>query len=151
MPSTRFKIGAAATLAALGLLAAVALASGGRETSQQSAAAPAPEVRTEVVRQTVHRSAPVPAQSGSAPATAPAAATQASPPVRSRADRSGRRSGDDAADHPEDRDDSADHREDRGDDRPEREDDGDAGDDEDDEDDGGHGRGRGRGRGGDDD
>ncbi len=58
MVTTRFKIAAAATVAALGVLAAVALAAGGVEkpaAGALEAAAPPEEVRTEVVREVVRR------------------------------------------------------------------------------------------------
>jgi hypothetical protein len=62
MRFTRTSIAAAATIAALGILAAVALASGGEPTTTAPAPAadtdPPAQVRTETVRRTVHRDAP---------------------------------------------------------------------------------------------
>jgi uncharacterized membrane protein YgcG len=62
MRFTRQSIAAAATIVALGVLAAVALASGGSEPITTAPAPtaetdPSPQVRTEVVRRTVHRNA----------------------------------------------------------------------------------------------
>jgi hypothetical protein len=151
MPS-RAKIAPAATLVALGALAAVALASGsgGDPAAVQTQDDVAtPEVRTEVVRRTVHRRAkaasspsgsgsassgrgPAPAPATAAPAPAPAAVAQASATPD---DHGGRHDDDRFDDHGGDRDD------DFGDDR--------SGHGRDDDDDSGHGRGRGRG--GDDD
>jgi hypothetical protein len=61
---TRFRITALATLAALGVLAAVALSAGGHQASATTTATtddPAVEVRTEVAPRAVRRSAPAPA------------------------------------------------------------------------------------------
>jgi hypothetical protein len=62
MRFTRTSIAAAATIAALGILAAVALASGGEQTTTAPAPAadtdPPAQVRTETVHRTVHRDAP---------------------------------------------------------------------------------------------
>jgi hypothetical protein len=81
MPFDRMRIAAASTVAALGVLAAVALNAGGEQSPSQPAAAPKPEVRTEVVRRTVRvtrkqpKSAPAPARQAAvrtaAPRTAP--------------------------------------------------------------------------------
>jgi hypothetical protein len=62
MRFTRNTIAAAATIVALGVLAAVALASGGSPGTTTAPAPtaetdPPPQVRTEVVRRTVHRDA----------------------------------------------------------------------------------------------
>lgn len=127
MSLDRTRIATGATLAALGVLAALALSAGGDEpsTTAAPAAAPTPEVRTEIIRRTVHvksksgssasagasRPTASPAQAA-APAGAPA--PRAAAPVRS--DDSGHRGDDDHSD-----------------------DDGSHGDDEDDDD--GHGRG----------
>jgi len=62
MRFSRTSIAAAATIAALGILAAVALASGGEQPTTAPAPAaetdPPAQVRTETVRRTVHRDAP---------------------------------------------------------------------------------------------
>src|SRR5918995_749577 len=70
MPFSRSQIAAVATIAALGALAVVALSAGGAE---QPAAPPAPtaetdpqpEIRTEVIRRTIHRRPRAAAASGS--------------------------------------------------------------------------------------
>jgi len=78
MPFDRTRIAAASTLAALGVLAAVALGAGGEQSPSQPAATPKPEVRTEVIRRTVRvrakhsKPAPAPARP---PAVRPAAST----------------------------------------------------------------------------
>jgi hypothetical protein len=76
MPVNRTTVATGITLAALGGLTAVAMSAGGKTTSQQPAAAPAAEVRTETVHRTVRvhrkqRSRPTP--SVAAPAPRPAA------------------------------------------------------------------------------
>ena len=149
---SRTKLAALLTVAALGVLAAVALASGSGgdpvAVQTQDDVATKPKVRTVIVRQTVHRRAkaatsPSAAASPSghrssghaaapapAPAPAPAAAPPAAPaPVAAVVDDHRGRGGDDGAydDHGGD----------------------DAYDDHGGDDDSGHGRGRGRG--GDDD
>ena len=135
MQTTRFKIAAATTLAALGILAALALSAGGQERTSTTATAPE-EVRTEVVQETVHktrrarnrgsggvlRAAPAPAPRVPAPAPPVAAPFPAGSP-----DGHHRGRGPGEGDHDEFEDEH--HA----------------------EDDHGHGRGRGRGRGGDDD
>jgi hypothetical protein len=144
MKISHHHIAAGLTVVALGLLATVALASG--ESSQSSeggapAAQSAPEVRTEIIRQTVHRrakrsssgrgsgssvrssSSPSPSRGRSAPATT-AVAPVATPDDHGGRGRGRGRGGDDDGHHEfEDHDDH----------------------------DGHHGRGRGRGRGGEDD
>jgi hypothetical protein len=153
---SRTTLAAAATIAALGVLAAVALASGGEETTP---AAPAPtaetdppvEVRTQVVRRTVHKR-PRTATSGARAASSSgsddgtldqgpgdrpripvaAAPPAAAPPASHSGPGPSGHHGDDDFD-----DDDDDHH---------------GGDDDHSDDDGhGRGRGRGRGRGGDDD
>jgi hypothetical protein len=153
---SRTTLAAAATIAALGVLAAVALASGGEETTP---AAPAPtaetdppvEVRTQVVRRTVHKR-PKTATSGAravsssssddgtldqGPGDRPRIPVAAAPPAA--AGPSASHSGPGPSGHHGDDDFDDDHHH--------------GGDDHGDDDDGGHGRGRGRGRGrgGDDD
>ncbi|HEY7077930.1 MAG TPA: hypothetical protein VH418_21280, partial [Solirubrobacteraceae bacterium] len=87
MPLTRTFAAAAVTLAALGLLAAIALGAGGTETPPaQPAATPKPEVRTVVIRRTVrvHRKRNEPARAAApAPAPAPAPPPAAPAPVTS--------------------------------------------------------------------
>jgi hypothetical protein len=120
MRFSRQSIAAAATIAALGVLAAVALAGG--ETEPTTAPAPtaetdpAPQVRTEVIRRTVHRTASSDDDStadqgpGDAPRTA-APAPSASPSGND--DRRGRDDDwDDSSGHggdDDDRDDSSGH------------------------------------------
>ncbi len=71
MTFSRSSIAAALTILALGLLAAVALAAGGSEPAATTAPAPAAEtdppveVRTKVIRRTIHRR---PKAAASAPA-----------------------------------------------------------------------------------
>ena len=69
MKPSRHQIAAGVTVVALGALATVALASGDASTDEPSgapaAAQSAPEVRTEIVRETVHRRAQGSAASGS--------------------------------------------------------------------------------------
>ncbi|MEO8689431.1 MAG: hypothetical protein ABI611_14615, partial [Solirubrobacteraceae bacterium] len=83
MKPSRNHIAAAVTVLALGVLATVALATGG--TPQPAAApvssrvAPAPEVRTEIVRETIHRRAKRKRSHGSRRAGAAPAATRAIP------------------------------------------------------------------------
>jgi hypothetical protein len=111
MNPSRHQIAAGVTVVALGALATVALASGGTP-SKDTVAAPtatqsAPEVRTEIVRETIHRRAKrsgsgssgrsVSASSGpSRAATAPATAAVA--PVSTPDQRRGRGGDDDGAD-----------------------------------------------------
>ena len=77
MPINRTTVATGVTLAALGGLTAVAMSSGGGETtSQQPAAAPAAEIRTETVHRRVHvrrKQCSRPARSVAAPAPRPAA------------------------------------------------------------------------------
>ena len=81
MPFDRTRIAAGTTLAALGVLAAVALNAGGKPSASQPTAAPKPEVRTEVIRRTVRvsrkhsESAPGPVR----PAAQPRAGRPATP------------------------------------------------------------------------
>jgi hypothetical protein len=91
MRFTRTSIAAAATIAALGILAAVALASGGSESTSAPAPAaetdPPAQVRTETIRRTVHRQAPARAASSNDDGTADqgpgdAPATPVAPTVR---------------------------------------------------------------------
>lgn len=160
MSLSRTTIAPAATIAALGVLAAVALASGGEEPT---AAAPAPaaetdppvEVRTQVIRRTIHKRPKATASGARAsssdddgtldqgPGDRPAipVAPSAAPPASS-SDHSGPGP---SSGH---RGDEDDHFDDHGGDDDDHFDD-----DHGDDDDSGHGRGRGRGRGrgGDDD
>ena len=162
MRFSRSTIAATATIAALGVLAAVALASGGAEAPAPPAPAaetdPPVEVRTETIRRTVHRRAKAarsdddgtldqgPGDAPRIPVAPAGAAASAVPAVAV-----SRRGGHDFEDHsgpgrgghdPDDHDDDFDDHDDDFDDHFESGDD-----------DGGHGRGRGRGRGrgGDDD
>ena len=166
MKPSRHQIAAGVTVVALGALATVALASGSTEPNE-TAAAPqsAPEVRTEIVRETVHRRAKGSGSSGSgapssgsrtvrsssSPSPSPSStpATAAVAPVSSPDHQRRGRGSDDVGfdDHGGRRgeDDSDDHGG-RG-----RGGDDDGSDDHGGDDDSGHGRGRGRGRGGDDD
>ena len=57
MKPSRHQIAAGVTVVALGALATAALASGDAPTTQPSTAQSAPEVRTQIVRETVHRRA----------------------------------------------------------------------------------------------
>jgi hypothetical protein len=91
MRFTRTSIAAAATIAALGILTAVALASGGDPTTTAPAPAadtdPPAQVRTETVHRTVHRDAPARAASSDDDGTADqgpgdAPATPVAPTVR---------------------------------------------------------------------
>jgi hypothetical protein len=96
MPFHRMFAAAAVTLAALGLLAAIALGAGGTETPAQPSAAPKPEVRTVVIHRTVrvHRKAKRPV------APAPVAVAAPSPAASS----SGHDVGDDHGGHGDDDD-----------------------------------------------
>jgi hypothetical protein len=162
MKPSRHQIAAGVTVVALGTLATVALASGG-EPERSAAGAPAaaqsaPEVRTQIIRETVHRRARRSASGGSggsgsssavrataspSASASPSPAAPAVAPVATPDDHGGRRGrgSDDVG--------FDDHggRGRRGDD----DDFDDHGSDDHDDDDSGHGRGRGRGRGGDDD
>ncbi len=157
MKPSRHQIAAGVTVVALGALATVALASGSTPATD-TAAAPqsAPEVRTEIVRETVHRRAKAAsspsggsrsARSSSSPS--PSRSTAAVAPVASPDHQRRGRGTDDVGfdDHGGDRgaDDSGHH----------GGDDGRGGDDDGFDDHGGgddsSGHGRGRGRGGDDD
>jgi hypothetical protein len=91
MRFTRNSIAAALTIAALGILAAVALASGGDPTTSAPAPAadtdPPAKVQTETVRRTVHRDAPARSASSDDDGTADqgpgdAPATPVAPTVR---------------------------------------------------------------------
>lgn len=99
MSLNRTRIATGCTIAALGLLAVVALNAGGDEPSASApAAAPTPEVRTEIVRRTVHvkskrrapasagSSAQAPGRTAAAPASTPA--SRVATPSRSGDDRS---------------------------------------------------------------
>jgi hypothetical protein len=117
MPFNRTRIAAASTLAALGVLAAVALSAGGKPSPAQPAATPKPEVRTEVIRRTVHvsrkhsKSAPGPARASSVRPTAPAAQPRAAAPATpARAPSAASYDGDDRSGHGggEDHDDQGD-------------------------------------------
>jgi hypothetical protein len=167
MSLSRTTIATVATIAALGVLAAVALASGGEEPT---AAAPAPtaetdppvEVRTQVVRRTIHKR-PKAATSGvraasssggddgtldQGPGDRPRIPVAAAPPAAAPAPAtSGPGPSGPSGGHHDDFDD--DH---HGDDDDDFDDDHHGDDDHGDDDSGhGRGRGRGRGRGGDDD
>jgi hypothetical protein len=156
MKPSRHQIAAGVTVVALGALATVALASGDAAKTETAgapvAAQSAPEVRTEIVRETVHRRAKRSASGGSgasgssarssaSPSPGPSRSTAAVAPVSSPDHhRRGRGSDDDGFDDHGGRGGDDDGFDDHGGDHH-------GGDD----DDGGHGRGRGRGRGGDDD
>jgi hypothetical protein len=153
MSFSRTTIATAATIAALGVLATVALASGGEEPTPT---APAPtaetdppvEVRTQVIRRTIHKRPKATASSGSddgtldqGPGDRPRIPVAAAAPAAAAPSTSGPGPSGPSGDHHDD-----DDRHHGGDDDF----DDDHGDDDDDgDDDSGHGRGRGRG--GDDD
>ena len=148
MKPSRHQIAAGVTVVALGALATVALASGSTP-ADDTAAAPqsAPEVRTEIVRETVYRrakgsSSSVRSSSSPSPSRSSAPAMAAVAPVSS-PDHQRRGRGSDDAGFDDHGGDDGDHG------RRGRADDG--FDDHGGDDDSGHGRGRGRGRGGDDD
>jgi hypothetical protein len=126
MKPSRNHIAAAATVVALGALATVALASGGDPGTDSAAAPaaavtqPAAEVRTEIVRETIHRRAkrsdasgssgrsggsPGPSRSAAAPTTAATAPAPVSSPDHHR----GRGRDDDGVDDHGGRDDEVEH------------------------------------------
>jgi hypothetical protein len=169
MTFSRSTIAATVTVFALGLLAAVALAAGGSEKPTSAAPAPVAEtdppvdVRTKVIRRTIHRRPKAPAAAAAAPASITTPRSAPAPAGRvSRGNDDGTADqgpGDapgTAASHDDWDDDSGHGGSDDWDDNSghgggDDWDDDDHGSDDDDDGGGGHGRGRGRGRGGDDD